>query len=1016
MFHLTAFVTPNETHQEPPIPPKQRPVGTETTERGQISHSCTMERTQKTNDDSGMALSSRPWTATETVTSAVSSTTAIVNNKTSVEYNETPQLWNTNCLSEIELENDFESLNLTGIVVPKDDKVNNYYQTGITQQSSEQYPTDLNVLVATKVKKPKRRKSDKKQQGKDESETNTKSKKKIAQEASTTYNVNIWNHSLSDLSKSISDLQKSAIELGETQNTKEVLNTEIMNVDGGLKTKPRRKSKLLDAANKPNDNLKRRSKVLDTTTDPKDETQRRRSKVIDAAAESMESPTQSLNMLEGINKTKEKLRRESKLLHIATESKESQRQNAKVPRAAQDQKESTRRRKSSTMQREVNPESPTEKSERKYEAQSPQISSTSTTTEETKIKSKKIPVTMSASRDIASFDFNIPTKTLDTRNQRKTQESGSEHASPQASLRERKESPLSELISAGDKMTKPKDETQRKNKTLITSQPSTDANMDPENYSLSKKPLQSSNNFSGRQTIIQDSVADALKASITKRAVSKCQTMVESETVFLERQTYEKSTYTVTSQDQSEGYMTASAEFSLPLTDYSDITSEGDLSSTVLGSYETSVLPSLESDEDQYHDEPLALYAAYTTSLADISTTGGTDTTSTLNTHTDTNTFELSTLNGSCERVLIASEDDKECKHIIPWLNETDLEQKNPLERKSSLDRKSSLKVRSLTFASDSLDERQTPKRRSLVNYPGAPQVKHPPEYARDVSLPADIAIVPHVDNRISSTTLTKDLESGSINVDPKELYLSWGSKRFRAVMNLASSKEENYQTLGAKSAKKRQVDSEDVHDVLSKSYPRRYILLSIVCYLLVPSLIIGITVPLVRRRRRCRNCDVTLAPTSSPPLSVETLKTLLVHVSSDEGDAIMAENSPQSQAFDWLVAESSSRSMAETRMIQRYALATLYFATEGDLWFVKSSWLSANDECGWFSTDQEVCNPDGELINLSLAYNSLRGELPKEVGLLTSLKILDLTGNTLSGTLPNDLGNITTLGKDQRG
>lgn len=1028
-----------------------------------------MELTKK-DDDTGMTLSSQPWTETAIETATVTSATVIVNNTTSAEYNETQQLWNTNTTNrsktETAVESDCDSPHLTRIIPPKDDTIVDD-QTGIiTTRYPDQHPIELNVLVVTKEKKQKRRKSDKKQVG-SKTQNNTKSKKKLAQEASTMHNVDTWSKSLSDLSKSFNDLNKCTTAMGETIRTKKTLNTEMMDTDGGPKQTPRRKSKFLDmeiepketqnqwstvldtsadlkeetprqwstgpfaaaepkdsprrrskfkdAAAEPKETLRRSSNVIDATAEPKG-TARQRSKVLDETAEPRESPTQNLNALEEITEAKETSRRESTVLDTTTESKGSQRRDSKVSRAAQDPKDATRRRKSSTMQREVDPEPSTDKRERKNVAQSPKIPSISTTSDTIKIKYKDMPVNMFKVRDNGNLDATILMKKIHTGNQRRTSESGSEQSSQQLSLREWKGRPFSDMSGVDDRIAEPSEGTQKMMPTSIPSQKSTDADMDPENQLLSETPLQLSKNVLRKEMTIQDTVADALKASIIERAISKFQTMSESVTGFLDGQAMELPTYTMTSQDKIEANMAASAEFSLPLTDYSDITSEGEMSSMILGSCQTSALPALESDDNQYHDEPLALYAAYTTSLADISTTGGTDTTSTLNTHTDTNTAEMSFVNEFSERILIAPEDDKECKQIIPWLNESDIEQKNSMERKSSFVRKSSIKLKSSIFAPDALDERRNPRRRSLINYPGTPQENNHPEFARDVSLPADIAIVPHVDNRISSTTLTRGFESGSVDVDPKELYLSWGSKRFRAVMNLTSSKEESYQTLGAKSAKKKQVHAEDVHDVLNGSHPRRNCLLAFVCFLLVPSLIIGITVPLVRRRRHCTNCDVTLAPTSSPSFSVGTLETILVHVSSDEGNALMADNTPQSQAFNWLVAESSSRSLSGTRMIQRYALATLYFATEGNRWFVKSSWLSANDECEWFSTDQEVCNPDGEVINLSLAYNSLRGELPKEVGLLTSLKILDFTGNALSGTLPNDLGNLTALGTDLRG
>jgi hypothetical protein len=138
----------------------------------------------------------------------------------------------------------------------------------------------------------------------------------------------------------------------------------------------------------------------------------------------------------------------------------------------------------------------------------------------------------------------------------------------------------------------------------------------------------------------------------------------------------------------------------------------------------------------------------------------------------------------------------------------------------------------------------------------------------------------------------------------------------------------------------------------------------------------------------------------------------LLEQALADEATDFQGDKSPQSKAFDWIVAGSASHSLSSARIVQRYALATIYFSTRGDSWFVQTGWLSTEDECGWFSSDKTICNPDGELINLSLVYNSLGGNLPNELALLTKLQFLDLTGNNLSGSIPAALGGISSLGK----
>ena len=49
-------------------------------------------------------------------------------------------------------------------------------------------------------------------------------------------------------------------------------------------------------------------------------------------------------------------------------------------------------------------------------------------------------------------------------------------------------------------------------------------------------------------------------------------------------------------------------------------------------------------------------------------------------------------------------------------------------------------------------------------------------------------------------------------------------------------------------------------------------------------------------------------------------------------------------------------------------------------------------------------------LVFLDLSSNSLRGELPQEIGNMTSLKLLELSKNSLSGQLPNTIGGCKSL------
>eukprot|EP00980_Cylindrotheca_fusiformis_P029235 scaffold22766_cov131-Cylindrotheca_fusiformis.AAC.1 len=113
-----------------------------------------------------------------------------------------------------------------------------------------------------------------------------------------------------------------------------------------------------------------------------------------------------------------------------------------------------------------------------------------------------------------------------------------------------------------------------------------------------------------------------------------------------------------------------------------------------------------------------------------------------------------------------------------------------------------------------------------------------------------------------------------------------------------------------------------------------------------------------------------------------DPLLALLVSVSGDDGLALLDSDSPQYAAFQWLRSPLHNGFLSNTRKIQRFALATVYFATSGDFWKSNAFWLTSRDECDWFSStsSSSACSSSGELTELDLRDNNLSGKLPPEV------------------------------------
>ena len=90
-----------------------------------------------------------------------------------------------------------------------------------------------------------------------------------------------------------------------------------------------------------------------------------------------------------------------------------------------------------------------------------------------------------------------------------------------------------------------------------------------------------------------------------------------------------------------------------------------------------------------------------------------------------------------------------------------------------------------------------------------------------------------------------------------------------------------------------------------------------------------------------------------------------------------------------------------------REALVALYNVTDGPNWFNSTNWLSDRPLGDWYGV---VVNEAGRVVVLELAGNDLSGELPEELGSLSSLRKLNLRFNELSGQIPSELGSLNLL------
>ncbi|MDM8527199.1 hypothetical protein QUF58_03205 [Anaerolineales bacterium HSG24] len=97
-----------------------------------------------------------------------------------------------------------------------------------------------------------------------------------------------------------------------------------------------------------------------------------------------------------------------------------------------------------------------------------------------------------------------------------------------------------------------------------------------------------------------------------------------------------------------------------------------------------------------------------------------------------------------------------------------------------------------------------------------------------------------------------------------------------------------------------------------------------------------------------------------------------------------------------------------ELSELECQALLMLYSNTDGANWSNNENWTQTDDPCGWHGVTCE----DDQVTKLELNGNNLSGDIPAELGDLSTLTELQLADNQLSGRIPPELGQLEQLTK----
>ena len=90
-----------------------------------------------------------------------------------------------------------------------------------------------------------------------------------------------------------------------------------------------------------------------------------------------------------------------------------------------------------------------------------------------------------------------------------------------------------------------------------------------------------------------------------------------------------------------------------------------------------------------------------------------------------------------------------------------------------------------------------------------------------------------------------------------------------------------------------------------------------------------------------------------------------------------------------------------------REVLVSIFHETGGPSWVNNSNWLSDAPLDTWHGV---TADGHGQVLELRLVRNDLRGSVPIALAYLGKLRFLDLWGNELRGAIPPELGNLSEL------
>lgn len=132
-------------------------------------------------------------------------------------------------------------------------------------------------------------------------------------------------------------------------------------------------------------------------------------------------------------------------------------------------------------------------------------------------------------------------------------------------------------------------------------------------------------------------------------------------------------------------------------------------------------------------------------------------------------------------------------------------------------------------------------------------------------------------------------------------------------------------------------------------------------------------------------------------------------------------ENSPQNIALNWLSGRDEYAQYSPKKRLQRFALATFYYATFNVAhefltsptdWSSSGNWILDKEECNW---EGVRCNENRLVVSIILPKHAISGSIPVELAILDAMEELDFTSNYIhmedeANDVWNHLANLKLL------